>query len=367
MYGIGERFLGRNIGALSALILVSIPHFLHMTHMGMLDTAISFYFLLVLASFWAVVQGDKRFLLVLGLAIGLGIMTKSVAGLIPLMIILVYTGLNRQWTLFRTGYTIWGLILALLLVLPWHLYMFVRHGQAFLDAYFMTHMYKRMTTIFGSLDYPWNWYNFVLAYEMDFWFNVLLVFLLVQFFFFKRGWLRTCTGFLSFAGIIFMIIISLSQTKHPWYVTPLYPLIALCLASSMHMLIKERYQQILFLLPLAILYSWLTFYPNHFSNDFSPQQKEIGLRINTLLPEQTPVHTCIPTINSFHYYSHRSFIKYESPEHMLDMIKEQGSQTELYFLLEATESTADSIRGSGRIVAENQLYVLLKYPSNIDR
>ncbi len=54
----------------------------------------------------------------------------------------------------------------------------------------------------------------------------------------KNKWLRQLTIFLLISSVSFFIIISMSATKHPWYPTPLYPLLSVLAGIFIYSIFK---------------------------------------------------------------------------------------------------------------------------------
>jgi 4-amino-4-deoxy-L-arabinose transferase-like glycosyltransferase len=165
---------------------------------------------------------------------GLAVLTKGPVGLlVPGAAVLVWIASSGAWS--RLGPLLrdpraWGLGLAV--ALPWYLYAWSRHGQAFIDGFFVRHNLERFSGPMeghgGSLAYylvvlpllllPWSLLlPAVIARSRTLWADPLARYLL--------GW----------AGFV-LVFFSLSGTKLPHYalygVTPLVLLAARVLAAQ---------------------------------------------------------------------------------------------------------------------------------------
>jgi 4-amino-4-deoxy-L-arabinose transferase-like glycosyltransferase len=125
----------------------------------------------ILAALFFYIKGwknEKYFFWILP-CIALGFMLKSVIALLAVPIILIYSVCYWQWTYLRSKYFWWGLGLALLIVVPWHLYETVLFGSSFWNDYIGRQVVQRATSTLtgtnGIGDYailfipwylPWN-------------------------------------------------------------------------------------------------------------------------------------------------------------------------------------------------------------------
>src|SRR5262249_25832590 len=104
-----------------------------------------------------------KLLIFCGLAIGLGILTRSILGLIPIGIILGHQIISRQCIRPRPIYVLSGLLAALLLPFMWHLSQYKLHGSRFLLEHYsfvsgkiLSHReFDIWLFMRGLLEYPW--------------------------------------------------------------------------------------------------------------------------------------------------------------------------------------------------------------------
>jgi len=105
---------------------------------------------------------DPRLLLPAGIVAGLAVMVKGLAAGV-FVIVLLPVGL---WYLrdYLTGWTLAAVASTVLVALPWHLYAYLEHGDAFVDAYFLTSVGQRVQgeateppaePLVPFFNYPW--------------------------------------------------------------------------------------------------------------------------------------------------------------------------------------------------------------------
>jgi len=145
---IGRRLFGATAGLLGGCIVAVTPGMIMNSIDLRLDSAVS---LAVAATAYAVVRAvqDERpsWLLLAGLAGGLGLMTKMAAAVhVPAVLVLWLLVSRPRW--FLSPY-LWGaLALGAAIAAPWHLAVLNRHGREFTSIYVDKEMGQRI--VFGS-------------------------------------------------------------------------------------------------------------------------------------------------------------------------------------------------------------------------
>jgi len=85
----------------------------------------------------------------------LAIMTKGIMGFMPYGIIFIHLVVTRSWSELRSRRLWLALVGTLVLVLPWHIIMVMRFGDAFLTQYFWN---TQLSFITGTSHVdPWHW------------------------------------------------------------------------------------------------------------------------------------------------------------------------------------------------------------------
>lgn len=156
VYFIANRVLVNKIllAFMSTFIFVSTADFSFLSSQGVAEMQ---YLAFALLAIWVVGTEYKNKWFVSGIALGMAIMTKSIASYWVLPVALAYSyvtcGKNRmKWRL------IIEIIVGICIVaLPWHLYMLTRFGGPFVDGYFLVNILGRATgTQLNSA--PIHWY-----------------------------------------------------------------------------------------------------------------------------------------------------------------------------------------------------------------
>ncbi|MET0621753.1 MAG: glycosyltransferase family 39 protein [Pyrinomonadaceae bacterium] len=181
--------------------------------------------------------GRKSWLVGFYLFIGASLLAKGLVGVvIPAGVVVVYYVLRRRWPgLLRLG-VLWGVPLAAMAAATWYAPVIARHGQAFVDEFFVQHHFAR---------YVSNRYH----HPQPFWFYVPVTLgLALPWMFFLFGGLAGAAGtnaraedaasklrVLAVAWLVVpLVFFSASGSKLPGYVLPAVPGAALLAGDCLH-------------------------------------------------------------------------------------------------------------------------------------
>jgi 4-amino-4-deoxy-L-arabinose transferase-like glycosyltransferase len=153
----------------AAVVLLTTQYFLKYARHAMFDVFLTLIFLLCLWAYLDLLEGRRGRALVIGVLCGIGVMTKSVLGLFPLIVIvlhLLWTGRARQ--ALTVGVVSTGVML--LTTLPWYGYQLTAHREQFLSEHVAWLLRSRgfeprpgesWTDVFGYIKdiatYYWPW------------------------------------------------------------------------------------------------------------------------------------------------------------------------------------------------------------------
>ena len=198
---------------------------------------------------------DKKYLYLTFASIAFGFLTKGpVAILIPLLTTFIYLLIKKDLKLFfKTVFNPVGILIFLIIALPWYLLEYQEQGMKFINGFFLKHNIKRFKTSFeghsGSLFY----YIPVILIGVLPYTSIFLKALSKI-----KSWFKSdILLFLSIWFLSVFIFFSLSGTKLPHYVvygyTPLFIIMAIYL--------KDIKNNFLYVLPLLLLFLILLFLP----------------------------------------------------------------------------------------------------------
>gem|GEM_PF-1961077 len=230
-YIIGSKVFDTRVGLLSIFPLLSGYEFMRQARNGTTDMMLTLFIILILAVYVTYPRKNPGFWYLISILFSLGFMVKFWAVFIVIMAIGIDLIIEAQVRETFSSKHFWGAIgMALLLILPWHLVMYFKHGQEFIDRYFFYDLIRRtMSPLEGNTGSP-RYYFDRMAYDFSPWFLLLPIALTVEIRRLVGSWNRTGTLIL-FTGCIFGVYSLFVGTKIFHYLTPIYPMLAIFCAS----------------------------------------------------------------------------------------------------------------------------------------
>lgn len=199
-----------------------------------LDNMVGF-FILVAAYSWYRAQTNSKWYLAFGVALGLGVMTKSIVALFILVPIFVTYLIYRQFSILKDKNFWYGVLLFLVVAAPWHIYMSIINGYAFWDKYFIYHILKRASSNLESNGAPFDFFIRILFTQ---YLQALILFggsLVISIWVFIKN---RSVVFVWLCFVILFLIISSSVTKLAPYVIITIPFLIILTAVSLEKLIS---------------------------------------------------------------------------------------------------------------------------------
>ena len=227
LYAIGrELFPRRSIAIFSALVYLTLLPVVRHGRLAMLDGAVLCF---LLAAMWCLLRSrrDLRYALGAGIGFGLICLTKGVM----LGLLLGAIGfLFLVWDtprLLTSGYLWGGLAIGTFPVAAWYFAQWLHYGQDFINTNLVSQSWRRIWEPVGNHQGP-PWYYLLEILESAwpwqlFWLQGL-----------RLTWEnRNFPGqklVLVWSGV-YLLAISVMNTKLPWYILPIYPAFALAVGS----------------------------------------------------------------------------------------------------------------------------------------
>ncbi len=218
-----HRFMARRFGLLAAwsgsIILLSTFGYLHVCRAGEMDALLALGETIAVLGLVLVNEQRPIGWLIFWMGFAAAFMTKGAASIV-LLLTLVGAARIERWRVQRFGSEfLAGFALFLLLVLPWHIAMWHRFGDAFTSQYFGLHVLARASSqIEGHHTRAW-YYLIVLLVSAPPW---ILLYAPAVVAAFRNSELRSLRILATFALIV-LVFFTLVQTRLPHYIAPLYP------------------------------------------------------------------------------------------------------------------------------------------------
>jgi 4-amino-4-deoxy-L-arabinose transferase-like glycosyltransferase len=248
-----SRLRGPTVGLYGALMLLLNIEMLALGRMAITDSVLIFFTTLSLYGFWLGLHesgAGRHWIWAFYAGMALATLTKGPVGFaVPLITVLLYLAATRQWRVFwQKGAPIAGSLLFLILAGPWYTAMFVIHGDAY-SSQAKVHTVGRFLAPMEGHGGGWWFYFPVLLLGFYPWSSFLPAALYRAY----RTW-RESRAMVNrrhelfepgdrlgsgqelewFAGLWIVgmfIFFSLSSTRLPHYIGPLFPACALLAAS----------------------------------------------------------------------------------------------------------------------------------------
>lgn len=248
-YELGRRLFGAACGLLAGLMVSSSVMFCAAAHFANPDALLTASTTLIFLCFWpGFVSGRLRFALV-GASMGLAVLAKGPVGLVlPFSVICLFLAACRQTVLLRDRRFLLGVLGFLLVALPWYLWVGVDTKFEFVRRFVTVHNVGRFLQPMENHSGPFYYYVVALVVGFVPW-SVFLVpvcwdcvrqFRKAELDAPARGVATSLTGasgsgrlqigFLACWIGVYVIFFSISRTKLPNYILPIYPAIALLTA-----------------------------------------------------------------------------------------------------------------------------------------
>jgi len=227
LYAIGrELFLRRSIAIFSTLVYLTLLPVVRNGRLAMLDGAVLCF---LLGAMWCLLRSrrDLRYALGAGIGFGLICLTKGVMLGLLLGAIGFFFLVWDTPRLLTSGYLWGGLAIGTFPVAAWYFAQWVHYGQDFIDTNLVSESFRRISEPVSNHKGP-PWYYLLEIFKSAwpwqlFWLQGL-----------RLTWEnRNFPGpklVLVWSGV-YLLAISVMNTKLPWYILPIYPAFALAVGS----------------------------------------------------------------------------------------------------------------------------------------
>ena len=237
-FAIGRAIGTPATGVLAALIVATAPRVVMHARRIFIDVYIALFMAAALAAFVLAERHPehrRRYLLLMYVAIGLGVLTKGpVAIVLPAAVLLAWLALERRLGDLRRMLLIPGTLIVLAIVAPWYLALYQVHGLGPIESFVFGENVGRFLQPMASAERGFEYYLPVLLGELFPWAPLVLLPL-------ATAWRRTASdatgGVAALRRLLWCWIVvivaafSLSRTKLDLYIFPVMPAVAVLIAD----------------------------------------------------------------------------------------------------------------------------------------
>jgi 4-amino-4-deoxy-L-arabinose transferase-like glycosyltransferase len=240
---VGRRLYGREAALYSALLLSSSMLYVLIGHINTLDMGVTFFITLGIAGLLlAQAEPDKqrKWMMLAWAGLALAVLSKGLMGLIlPGTALFIYCLVQRDFGVLKRMHWLPGLALFLLITLPWF-WLVMKANPEFFDRFFIYEHYTRFTTKELGRYQPWYYFVPILLAGALPW--TLLLFSTCWRTFRSRKLLDgifDSQRFLLIWAVFIYVFFSVSGSKLPSYLLPMFPALALLMGNHLASM-KER-------------------------------------------------------------------------------------------------------------------------------
>lgn len=225
---------GERAGLVAGFVLASTTGFVYYSRMAMLDVPVTFFVTLALYFFWRARETQQsKFWILFGVTAALGTLTKGVIGMFPIAIAALFAIveilLDRSFRRYPLKNILFSVFCFLFSALPWHLVMYSKHGQAFLENYILYHVLLRSSSAIEGKYAPTFWFITVIKTQFRIWFIPLLP--AIPWALWRILKSKKEAIFLAIWAVAIFSVFTVSKSKLIWYIIPIYPVLSLLVAA----------------------------------------------------------------------------------------------------------------------------------------
>lgn len=233
----GLQLFDRRAGLYAALVLASSFLYVGIGHINTLDMGVTFFMALSLCGLLlaqrpgASPRQNRNWMLVTWAAMGFSMLSKGLIGIVlPGAVLVLYTLIERDWRLWRRLHLGKGLLLFAVIALPWFVAVSLRNPD-FFHFFFIHEHFQRFLTKEAHRVQPWYFFIVILIAGMLPWTFTMLGAL-------RHAWradaptaaVKSQRLLLVWSAFIF-VFFSISDSKLPSYILPIFPSLALLIGA----------------------------------------------------------------------------------------------------------------------------------------
>ena len=236
----GKRVFDEETGVLAGIVMLSTPFFMAMTGIVTLDMGLNFWMTLAVCAFVISqhVTADpsrRHWLWAAWAATAAAVLSKGLIGIVfPAAALFLYCLVQRDFRMLLKLEWLRGLLIFFAIATPWFVLVSLRNPE-FPQFFFIHEHFERFVSTVHRREQPW-WFFFPLLFGGFLPLAVALIPACVA------GWRRPASGgiegrtfspnkFVLLYSVFILLFFSKSGSKLPHYILPMFPVLALVVAS----------------------------------------------------------------------------------------------------------------------------------------
>ena len=233
----GKRLFGSRAGFHAGVVLGSSFYWAALAHVDTLDMGLSAMMALALCGLLLAQRdeatpGERRnWMLACWSGMALAVLSKGLIGIVlPGAVLVVYTFMSRDWAIWKRLHFGKGLLLFFAISAPWFVLISLKNPE-FPQFFFIHEHFQRFTSKVHHREGPWYYFIPILLLGITPWLALLPQSLVLPFGW-KRSGFQPAKMLLVWTAFIFFFF-SISGSKLPSYILPIFPALALLIALQL--------------------------------------------------------------------------------------------------------------------------------------
>ena len=250
------------LGLIAAGVLGTSLMFWTVAHGVITDMVLLYTTIMVMIySYKGMVEQKPHAMIVAYIFAALGVLTKGpVALVLPGMILLVFAGINRSWSMVKAIFDWRGILAFCVVCLPWYVYMYSVHGQDFINGFLGLHNVTRATQSEHPEDNVW-WYYIAIFLGASLPWTGAVIYGMID------GFKQRHTAFIYNMtwGVGVVLFYTLMATKYPLYTfVSLVPFSAIGAVGVMKIIRKGKSRAVKWVIMGPTLLLWIAYVAGSF-------------------------------------------------------------------------------------------------------
>jgi len=226
----GLRLFGREAAGYAALLLSSSLLYVLMGHVNTLDMGVTFFLTLGIVGLLLSQHehGSRRWMLLAWAGLALAVLSKGLMGLVlPGAALFIYCAVQRDFGVLKRMHWLPGLAVFFVITVPWFV-LVMQANPEFFERFFIYEHYTRFTTTVHGRYHPWHYFIPILLAGALPW-TVLMFDSMWRTLRDSRvpGGVFNSARFLLVWAVFIYVFFSISGSKLPSYLLPMFPVLAL--------------------------------------------------------------------------------------------------------------------------------------------
>lgn len=227
------------VGILAVAILLTsegYTAFHHSARSGDYDALLTFFVTAYVLAFYLFIESGKgKYIFFVFLAASLAVLTKSIAGLIMLPGLFIYALYRKKviYTLKQPAFYI-GLVVFIIIV-PGYYLLREHYQPGYWEWVNLNELSGRYLEVgFNTNHYynnPFFYYETLITRNFSNWYWLLPI-TIVASVLYKNKTIKEPAIYFSISSLVFLLVISKSTGRNPWYDMPIYPLLSIVVATG---------------------------------------------------------------------------------------------------------------------------------------